>query len=125
LAASLAGLKNKKDELEASLKDVNGVIRTLSEETLPRLMEDLEQDSFRVPNVGTVFLQQKVYANVKADDREKFHAWLRENGHGDIIKETVHPQTLTAFAKEQLGEGKPLPDTVSARFVPTAVIRRS
>lgn len=120
----LRDLKDRKEQLEDELKSVNGQIRALAEGKIPEYMEENEIEKFSVTGVGTVYVQQKVYANVKADDREAFFHWLRENGSADLIKETVHPSTLNAFAKEQLSEGKELPDVLDARLYPTATLRR-
>ncbi len=120
----LRELKDRKEQLEDELKSVNGQIRALAEGKIPEYMEENEIEKFSVTGVGTVYVQQKVYANVKADDREAFFHWLREHGSADLIKETVHPSTLNAFAKEQLSEGKELPDVLDARLYPTATLRR-
>lgn len=120
----LRDLKDRKDVLELELKEVNKRIRALSEQEIPEYMDENEIDKISIDGVGTVFLKTKVYANVKADDLNGFFEWLRDNGNGDIIKETVHPSTLNAFAKEQLSEGKELPDMLSARLYPTAQLRR-
>lgn len=121
----LRDLKTQKEELEAQLKHVNGEIRKLAEHRIPEYMEENEIEKFSVTGVGTVYTQQKVYANVKAENREAFYQWLREHGASELIKETVHPSTLNAFAKEQLTEGKDLPDVLEARIYPTATLRRS
>jgi len=75
--------------------------------------------------VGTIFPQMKVYAYVKKENEELFHNWLRENGHGDLIKAYVFPATLSSFVKEQLEQGVELPDFLSATKVETAMLRRT
>lgn len=124
MVRELRAAKDEKAELEAALKVANGTIRDLAEHKIPDYMEDNDIDKLSVDGVGTVFLQQKVYASVKADEREAFYEWLRDNGNGDLVKETVHPSTLNAFAKEQLSEGKALPEMCEARLYPTAMLRR-
>jgi hypothetical protein len=106
------------------LKAVNKSIVQVEQVELPKLMEDLDEEKFSVPGIGTVYLQTKLYVNVLKDDREKLQEWCHENGHEALIVPTIHPATLQAFAKEQLEAGKPLPDYVKATFIPTAVIRR-
>ena len=120
----LRDLKDKKEALEDELKGVNAQIRALAEHKIPEYMSENEIEKFSVTGAGTVYVTQKVYANVKADNREAFFQWLREHGSGDLIKETVHPSTLNAFAKEQLTEGKDIPDVLEARIYPTATLRR-
>lgn len=124
MVRELRTAKDRKEALEAELKTVNGTIRDLAEQRIPEYMEDNEIDKITVDGVGTLYLTTKVYANVKAEDREVFYEWLRETGNGDLIKETVYPATLNAFAKEQLGNGVALPDVLTARLYPTANLRR-
>ena len=121
----LRDLKTQKEELEAQLKDVNKKIRKLAEQQIPEYMEENEIEKLSVAGVGTIYLTQKVYANVKAEDREAFMDWLRSTGHEDLINEQVHPSTLNAFAKEQISEGRELPEVLDARLYPTATLRRS
>ena len=125
MAKSLRALKDEKEQLEAKLKEVNGGIRKLAEGDIPEYMEDNEIDKVSIEGVGTIYLSTKVYAHVKAENREPFFEWLREHGNGDLIKETVHPSTLNAFAKEQLSEGHALPDQlIDAKLYQTANLRR-
>lgn len=124
MVRDLRTAKDRKKELEDELKTVNGKIRSLAEHEIPDYMEENDIDKLSVEGVGTCYLTQKVYASVKVDDREGFYEWLRENGNADLIKETVYPATLNAFAKEQLSEGKALPEMCEARLYPTANLRR-
>lgn len=125
MVVRLRDLKEKKADLETELKAINGAIRNLAEHEIPQYMDENEIEKFSVKDVGTVYTTMKVYANVKAQDREYFMEWLREQGHEDLIKEQVHPSTLNAFAKEQISEGKELPEVLDARLYPTATLRRS
>lgn len=121
----LHNLKSVKDDLEKQLKAVNAEITELSTQVIPDLMEQLEVPKITIDGIGTLFKRPEVYAYVLAERREDFHTWLREHGHGDLVKETVHPATLKAFAKEQLSEGNPLPEElIKATLIQTAQIRK-
>ncbi len=124
LARQFRALKDRKETLEAELKTLTEDIKKLEVETLPALMDDNEVEKFTVEGVGTIYQQVKVYANVKKENEQKFHDWLRETGNGDLIKAYVFPGTLSSFAKEQLEQGEELPDFVTAHKVPTAMLRR-
>jgi hypothetical protein len=123
-ARKLRALKDEKESLDAQIKEVNKQIVQIEQHDLPSQMEDLDEEKFSVPGIGTVYLQTKLYVNVLKDDREKLHEWCQTNGHEDLIVPHVHPATLQAFCKEQLEAGKELPDFLKATFIPTAVIRR-
>lgn len=118
-------LKDRKKSLEDELKALNEELTSIETEKLPTCMDDNDVEKFTVPGVGTIYQQVKVYAYVKAEDRERFHDWLRATENGELIKETVHPQTLNAFAKEQLEAGNDLPEWFKASKVPTAMLRRN
>ena len=121
----LFALKKKKSQIEESLKKVNVEITELATVTLAKLMEDGEVEKFTIAGKsgGTIFLGQELYASVLADDRPKLYDWMRNNGCGDLVKDWVFPQTLTAFCKERLGDGKPVPEMVKTTFIPTAKTR--
>lgn len=116
-------LKRQKDKLEEQLKATNLAITQLATGDLAKLMEDSEVDSIKIKGMGTVYLATELYASVNKDDRPKLYAWLRDKGHGDLIQDYVFPQTLTAFAKEQLEKGQALPDVIKATPIPTAKTR--
>lgn len=119
----LSDAKKLKADLAERTKKVNEVIRVLSEKDIPEYMDENEIEKLSVEGVGTVFIQQKVYANVKVADRDRFFAWLREGGNEDLIKEAVNAKQLNSFAKEQLGLGVELPEFLTAKLYPTAQLR--
>lgn len=123
-AQRLRELTDRKETLEGELKEVEQELKLLKTDVLPRVMDENEIEKFTVEGVGTIFTQIKVYAYVKKEDEATFHAWLREQGHGDIIREYVFPATLSSFAKEQLEAGVELPSFMSAAKVDTAMLRR-
>ncbi len=124
LAQRFRELKDQKEAHEETLKAINKELEDLAVNQLPTAMDENEIEKFTVEGVGTIYQQVEVYANVKKENQETFFAWLRENGHGDLVKETVYPQTLKSFAKEQIEAGVDLPDYVTAHKVPTARLRR-
>lgn len=123
MVRTLKDLKTEKEKLETDLKDVNSKIRDLAENKIPEYMTDNEIQKMSIDGVGTVFLQTKVYASVKAENKAAFYEWLKKSGNESLIQEYVFPATLNAFAKEQLTSGKALPDELVARLYPTATLR--
>jgi hypothetical protein len=55
-------------------------------------------------------LTNRTYANAKAGMMPAVCEWMKDNGLGDMVKESVHPQTLQAWVKEQLEEAGALPE---------------
>jgi hypothetical protein len=128
-AKEFRALKDKKEKLEADLKGVNKQIVQVETIDLPKLMEDNDIEKFSIEGVGTVYVETETYVNVLKDDRDALYSWLREQGHGTLVKDWVFPQTLAAFVKEQKNlaveeGGHELPEFVKVTEVPTARIRR-
>lgn len=124
LARRFRELKDRKDSLQSELKECDEELQRIETELLPQAMDENDIEKFTVDGVGTIYTQMKVYAYVKKDNEAEFHQWLRDEGHGDLIKAYVFPATLSAFAKEQLEQGNDLPDWFKAAKVETAMIRR-
>lgn len=124
LAKELADLKAQKTEAEALVKTLNKQIIAVAVGKMPELMRDLEIPKFVVEGIGTFYIQDKLAVSVLADDREEVYQWCRDNGHETLIVNHIWPNTLNAWAKEQLTEGQPLPDKMTATFIPTTMLRR-
>jgi hypothetical protein len=124
LAQRFRELKDRKDSLNAELKELQEELTILETQLLPQKMEENEIEKFTTDGVGTIFTQIKVYASVVKAEESRFHDWLREQGHGAMIKPTVAPGTLSSFAKEQLEAGVELPEFIKATKIETAMLRR-
>lgn len=128
-------------EHELALSQLVGARRILSEENIPAAMAELGLQSVQLSNGDKVSVVKTLFASISADARPEAHAWLREHGHGDLIKtevkanfgrgeekkaakaaeairklgvdpsanESVHPQTLKAWVREQMAVGAPIP----------------
>ena len=125
MGKELRELKDTKEALEEQVKEINKRITVLATHDIPEEMEEKEIDKITIDGVGTLSVQTKIYANVKKDDRERFHQWLRENGNGEMVVDYVWPATVNAFIKEGLEENREYPDFISVTYVPTASLRRN
>jgi hypothetical protein len=123
LAHELRELTDQVKELEGQAKTLKFKRDQIKNKLLPEAMEAADQTKFSVEGVGTVYLTNRVFAHINAADREAAYSWFRDNGHGDLIKETVHTSTLNAWAKEQLEEGGEIPESIQAAYQTTANLR--
>ena len=123
LAKELARLKQAKTLAEQVVKDINERIQEVSRNDLVKALEEAELKNANVAGVGLVYLQDSTFVSVREEDRASVYAWLKENGHGDLIKEHVWPQTLTAFVKELRSLNEPVPDNIRVTVIPTVVLR--
>jgi hypothetical protein len=124
LGKKLYDAKAEKDQLEERLKVVNAIKSELEKVLLPKAMEDAEQDKFSIAGMGTFYLQADVQVYIKNEQEDAAFKWFRKEGHGDIIKETIHPGTLKSWTKEQLENGGKLPPGMNAHQFMRAVMRR-
>jgi len=79
----------------------------LSREFVPDVMRHNKVKSITVEGVGRVSLSSRWSASML--DKQMGFEWLRSNGHGGVIQETVNAQTLGALAKELNNDGVDLP----------------
>lgn len=131
LAKKLHKLKTEKKELEAKLKTINKELTGYMdgdtyhvgiEDQLGELMVELEVQNFKVEGLGTVYRVEDVRPGV--DDQEKLHKWLRKNGHGSLIKESVNWNTLRGFVNELRANFQAPPPGVSINSRTLARIRK-
>lgn len=104
LADRLKDLKQHKKELESEIKALNAEIEE-TEAKLVELMVAEEMQNF-TRNGQMFYLQTKTYASAVAERKQELYEWLKNNGFGDMVVETVHPQSLAAFVKEQMDDGE-------------------
>ena len=102
LSDRLKVLKDKKKEIETSLKGVNEMIFEV-ESALAELMTLSETQNFT--RSGTMFsLTTSTKASSVAGKKDELYARLKDAGYGDLFVETVNPSSLPAFVKEQISE---------------------
>jgi len=117
-------LRDRKDELKVEEKELNKRIKVLAEQELPEYMEENEIDKVTMLGVGTIYLQQKLYASVLKEDRESLYEELRNTGNEDMVVDYVWPNQLTAWCKDEIESGRPVPDQIKTTFISTAMLRR-
>jgi len=99
--------------LTKQLEGVKVCLKALSDVDIPALFDALLLDSITYRDGLTVALVQGIKTSIKAAEKDKAYQWLRDNGHGSIIKSetktSVHPQTLCALGRELFDAGDMLP----------------
>lgn len=108
VADDLVRYRDQKKEIEEALKEINELIAQ-TEEQLVNLMIEEEMQNF-TRNGRQFILTNRTYANAKAGMMPEICSWMKDNGLEDMVKESVHPQTLQAWVKEQLEEAGALPE---------------
>lgn len=93
--------------IKESREALSAMEERLSREQVPDVMRANNIRSTTIEGVGRVSLSQRWSCSML--DKELGMEWLRENGNGGVIQETVNAQTLGALAKEMNTEGFDLP----------------
>lgn len=123
LVQALIDAREAYKEANARAKELKAEYDRLSIEVLPSAMQEANFDSVSVGD-QVVYLRTDLRANVLSNQRGALAAELREIGEGDIITEYVFPQTLTAWVRDRLDRGEPVPSVIDLSSVTRAVPRK-
>ena len=110
-ADTLADLRDQKKKAEDALKEINERIAQTEEQLVAAMVEEEMQNFTR--NGRQFVLTSRTYANAKAGMMPAICDWMKGHELGDMVKESVHPQTLQAWVKEQIEEVGALPEDLS------------
>ena len=130
-------------QAESDLKSAQEKLRVVSEETLPGVMDELELKTFTTRDGLKIEIKEQIFGQITAANKAAAYAWLREHGHGSIIKpkievapqdeaerkelleqlqnvsmnfrdrSSVNYQTLGKWLREMLEEGLSLPEEIT------------
>lgn len=106
-------MRKASEQIKLAREALQDLTDRLSKEQIPDLFRYIrektgEKPPFKIEGVGSVSVSNKYSCTIL--DKDAGYNWLRNNGHGGLITETVNASTLAAFAKELIeGEGKELP----------------
>jgi len=89
LASKIIQMENKVQFLEEELKSSKKQLLELTDQDLPAAMEEINMESFTLSDGSEVKVVPTYGGTIRADDRPQAHQWLRENGYGDIVKNTI------------------------------------
>ena len=105
LCAEQVALEEEMRQLEEQLKAKATAAKKLSQEIIPARMSELGLESLTLSDGSSIEVKNKIQASIPIPYREEAFQWLRDNGHGDIIKNQV---TAT------FGKGE---DTTASNFI--------
>lgn len=77
------------EELQKAIAESQAKTQRLQEVTIPDLMVNLGLEEIKLPSGEKIALQPVFGASVPDERKPKAWAWLRDNGHGAIIKSKV------------------------------------
>lgn len=89
LAEKQQQLEAEVEALEAQVVSKKQELRQVAEVDLPELFALAGLPAITLSDGSTIGIMEQVAASIGDENREKAHAWLREQGFGDLIKNVV------------------------------------
>jgi len=89
LAAKIIQKESKVKTLEEELKATKKELLELTDQDLPAAMEEINMESFTLKDGSEVKIMPTYGGTIRADDKPQAHTWLRDNGYGDLVKNTI------------------------------------
>jgi hypothetical protein len=110
LITAMDAVQKQKEVLEDQLKAVNKRFDFLRISKIPTKMDDEGVSNINITGVGRVSLTADMHVSIKTEMKESFYVWLRDNGRGDLLQETINPSTLKATVKGMFKGGQEIPE---------------
>ncbi len=106
--------QKKIEATEEELRKLKDVETTLSEQTIPNLMQQAGISMLKLADGSSVEVKPFYSARIPASKSEEAFEWLRENGHGDLIKNQVSLE----FGMKQDNEAKSIVEELKSKGLP-------
>lgn len=100
LATQQVEIENELLAAEANVKRLNRLLYDVAQERLPQALLAIGMTSLTLKDGSTISCGKVYQAHISKTHLEDAHTWLRDNGHGDIIKNEVKVN----FGKDQDAE---------------------
>lgn len=89
LIARLRAARITVEEKTAALKTATDALAAIEEVDLPNALVAARTKKFTGEDGVTVELKDAIHAGIKVENAAAAYTWLRENGHGDLIKRVI------------------------------------
>ena len=77
------------DAASAELDRAKRNLQRINENLLPEAMREVGMEKFTLANGMQVEIKENIRASISEANRQPAHAWLRENNHDAIIRNTI------------------------------------
>ena len=110
-AQELLELEKLVDQKQAELKEVQNKYKKVSEEDIPSMLSELGLSEITMNDGSKISTSQYYSTRITPDKQEEAFDWLNNNGHGDIIKNTV----TVSFGREENDSALKLADELAGQ----------
>ena len=94
--SAISALAEKQVNLEQAIVEKENELKKLKDEytevrtqALPEAMRQVGLEEFRLANGVKISVKDEINVHIKNANQPQAYTWLREHGHGDIIKDQV------------------------------------
>jgi len=122
LLANVLRCRAEAEQLRAALDKANGRLQQAESLLLDR-MRALHLTSFQDAAGNRATSGEWLWAS--PTDEAALFRWLRARGHGDLIKRSVHGQSLSALIRQLKAADKTIPGCVHVTTRPKLLVRRA
>jgi hypothetical protein len=102
LVAQLAEAEQAMYDAEDNLRRAKQRVRQISEMQIPEVMDRVGVREFVTKTGAKISVKESIRCSVPAAKRAEAWQWLRDNGHGSLVKSTVS----VSFGKEQIQDAE-------------------
>ena len=114
LVIELKQAREKLDGLKEATKAAQAEVNKTENALIEALRACDATSTAKYEGVGSFTrLKPRVYASYLKDRESEVFDFLMSQGREDLIKPSVHPQSLSAFVAEKLEAGTPLPEWIT------------
>ena len=125
MAQHMKEVKEKLDEAKEIKSELQKEYDHLRLNKIPEKLDEEGVANVTFPDIGRVQATSDIYAAIPAAQKDEAWKWLRENGHGGIIVDYIHPGTLKATLKSLVKKGESLPDCFKVTpFSRASIVKR-
>ena len=121
LVEKFKDLWDKKRHLKAELEETQKLLDQWEEILIEKFTEEGIQNM--KTGLGTFYLREDFYCSYDHAREGEAFSWLREEGEGALIKETINSKTLAAWAREKKDQDQELPDFFNVTIKPKIGVR--
>jgi hypothetical protein len=97
--------KQKIDDIKGAVTLLTSFYELLRKHHVPNAMEAQGIKNISIDGVGQIVNSKAYYVSIESDRQEDAYNWLRDNGHGLLIKETVNNNSLRALLTDYINNG--------------------
>lgn len=102
-------VRTLRDQIESTLKPFDTFYEQLAKIRLPEVFDLHKVPSVTLEEGYRITVSHGLRASIRGGvDKQSAYQWLRDNGLGDLVTETVNASTLSAVAKSMAEENREL-----------------